>query len=478
METTKDLFNFLDQAEKYFEDGSIKKAQKIVRDVNNQIKRIDKIPNKLRHKFNSALAQSRYYDDVSSFAANPKRNELIDAIQDLVNNPSESPKKQANIIHDIQTKWQLLDLSSRPAGRDQWQSFNELTNKAWEPCKEFFDELKEKKIQNAAERKNLILQIDKFIQENSSDWPDAKFLIKFINNIFNQWKKYAPVLDKDLKKLKDAYFEAKKPISKEIDRQEKIVIKAKEVLISKVDLIDDEDNDICIKKFNDLKHQWKQTGSAGRKHDNKLWEKFNKSADRFFSAKKEDIEKDLKALETLNNDLKAGLKNPTELRAASELLVNINKTKELFTFIKKVDKYQESINKQANLEKVVSYKDLYDVFLGKKSSDQINVPKSIFDVLNLADKKTDKEKLLYSCVKLELIAGIDSLKKDINIRQTIQLEMLADKFNKGETNKKAITDNLLTNFFKNLSPADAGTNEAKLWKRVSKSLDELSDDLF
>lgn len=478
METTKDLFNFLDQAEKYFEDGSIKKAQKIVRDVNNQIKSIDKIPNKLRHKFNSALAQSRYYDDVSSFAANPKRNELIDAIQDLVNNPSESPKKQANIIHDIQTKWQLLDLSSRPAGRDQWQSFNELTNKAWEPCKEFFDELKEKKIQNAAERKNLILQIDKFIQENSSNWPDAKFLIKFINNIFNQWKNYAPVLDKDLKKLKDAYFEAKKPISKEIDRQEKIVIKAKEVLISKVDLIDDEDNDICIKKFNDLKHQWKQTGSAGRKHDNKLWEKFNKSADRFFSAKKEDIEKDLKALETLNNDLKAGLKNPTELRAASELLVNINKTKELFTFIKKVDKYQESINKQANLEKVVSYKDLYDVFLGKKSSDQINVPKSIFDALNLADKKTDKEKLLYSCVKLELIAGIDSLKKDINIRQTIQLEMLADKFNKGETNKKAITDNLLTNFFKNLSPADAGTNEAKLWKRVSKSLDELSDDLF
>ena len=77
-----------------------------------------------------------------------------------------------------------------------------------------------------------------------------------------------------------------------------------------------------------------------------------------------------------------------------------------------------------------------------------------------------------------MIAGIDSLKKDINIRQTIQLEMLADKFNKGETNKKAITDNLLTNFFKNLSPADAGTNEAKLWKRVSKSLDELSDDLF
>ena len=33
METTKDLFKTLDQAEKFFEDGSIKKAQKIIRDV-------------------------------------------------------------------------------------------------------------------------------------------------------------------------------------------------------------------------------------------------------------------------------------------------------------------------------------------------------------------------------------------------------------------------------------------------------------
>ena len=183
METSKDLFKDLDQAEKLFSDGAIKKAQKIVRDVNNQIKKSGKIPNKLRHKFNAALAQSRYYDDVSSFAANPKRNELIDAIKNIVEKPSDTPKKQANIIHDLQAKWQLLDLSSRPAGREQWQAFNELTNKAWEPCKEFFDELKEKKIHNAVQRRILITKMNQYVEDNSGKWTDAKSLINFINSI-------------------------------------------------------------------------------------------------------------------------------------------------------------------------------------------------------------------------------------------------------------------------------------------------------
>ena len=477
METSKDLFKDLDQAEKLFADGAIKKAQKVVRDVNNQIKKSGKIPNKLRHKFNAALAQSRYFDDVSSFAANPKRNELIDAIKNIVENPSDTPKKQANIIHDLQTKWQLLDLSSRPAGREQWQAFNELTNKAWEPCKEFFDELKEKKMQNAAQRRILITKMNKYVEDNSSKWPEARSLINFINSIFNEWKEYAPVLDKDLKKLRDGYYEAKKPISKEIERQETIVIKAKESLIAKVDLINDEDNDACIKKFNDLKQQWKLAGSAGRKNDNKLWDRFNKSADRFFNAKKEDVEKDLEALKLLSIDLKNKTKSPSELRSEAALLVNLNKTKEIQVFMKKIKTYQDSIVQEISIAKVESYKNLYEILLDKKTLEGNNIPKSILNAIKTSENKLDKDKLTYSCVKLEIMAEIESLKKDSKLRQTIQFEMLADKFNKGTNDKKALIEKLLVDFYSNLPAKDAGADEKKLWTRISNALDNLSNDL-
>ena len=306
MKTSQDLFKQLDEVEALFSKGSIKIAQKKVREVISKSKELEKVPNKLRHKLNFAIGQSRYFDDMSSFATNPKREELIKEITKIVENSLESPKKQAHLIHEIQTKWQLLDLSSRPASKEQWNKFNELTNKAWEPCSEYFDELKQIKIKNATQRIEIINSINKYVQDNSSNWPKPKYLIQFLRQSFDDWQKFAPVLDKDLNKLRNAYFEAKKPINDAIKKQEQIVIKAKEALIEKVNAISDEDNDICIKKFNDLKNEWKNAGSAGRKADNKLWDKFNKSADRFFNAKKEVIDDVLSKANELLSQLDSG----------------------------------------------------------------------------------------------------------------------------------------------------------------------------
>ena len=78
-------------------------------------KALDKIPNKLRHKINAAISKSRYFDEISSFATNPKRNELINKLDDLIRNPNNNPRKHAHKIHEIHTQWQLLDLSSKLA---------------------------------------------------------------------------------------------------------------------------------------------------------------------------------------------------------------------------------------------------------------------------------------------------------------------------------------------------------------------------
>jgi hypothetical protein len=319
--------------------------------------------------------------------------------------------------------------------------------------------------------------MNKYVEDNSVKWPEARSLINFINSIFNEWKEYAPVLDKDLKKLRDEYYDAKKPISKEIERQENIVIKAKESLISKVDLINDDDNDACIKKFNDLKQQWKLAGSAGRKNDNKLWDKFNKSADRFFNAKKEDVEKDLESLKLLSADLKNKTKNPSELRSEAALLINLNKSKEMQVFMKNVKTYQDNIAQEVTIAKVESYKNLYEILLDKKTSEDKSIPKSILKAIQTSENKLDKDKLTYSCIKLEVMADIESLKKDSKLRQTIQFEMLTDKFNKGVNDKKILIEKLLVDFYSNLPAKDAGTDEKKLWSRISKALDNLSNDL-
>ena len=471
MKTSQDLFKQLDEAESLFSKGSIKVAQKKVREVISKSKELDKIPNKLRHKINFAIGQSRYFDDMSSFATNPKREELIKEITTIIQSPLESPKKQAHLIHDVQTKWQLLDLSSRPASKEQWNKFNELTNKAWEPCSEYFDELKQIKINNAAQRMEIVSNINKYVEDNSSNWPQPKFLIQFLRQSFDEWQKYAPVLDKDLNKLRNAYFEAKKPINDAIKKQEQIVIKAKEALIEKVNAITDEDNDICIKKFNDLKNEWKKAGSAGRKADNKLWDKFNKSADRFFNAKKEVIDAELMKANELLSQLKSDEISINEVLKSLSDLKNISKTKEFNSIQKQINNKRKEQESELKQNKIDSYTNLLDAFLNNEL-DKTQVPSSIKNKLNEKPQvKSSSEALTYACVKLEALAGIDSLKKDAQLRQSVQMEMLTNKFNKVSNNLNSV-DDLLIHFVNNIS-AKPTAAEKTLWKRVSKTIDIL-----
>lgn len=471
METKQDLFKQLETIEILFSEGSIKKAQKNLRDALSILKKEKKVPNKLRHKVNFVVAQSRYFDDMSSFAANPKREALIKEISTLVESNHENPKSQANAIHDIQKKWQQLDTSSRPASKDQWLKFNELTNKAWEPCKEFFDELNKVKEQNAQKRYQIINEINSYAENNSTKWPDAKTLIFYLRDKFNEWQEHAPVLDKDLKKLRNDFFNAKKPINDQIKKQEKVIIKIKEDLIAKVDLINDDDNDVCIKKFNDLKNEWKKSGSAGRKIDNKLWDKFNKSADRFFTAKKEVIDEEINMANDLLKKLKKNEISVVDVENNIKELTNISKSKELNALRNEIKAQNNALKLEKKKSKLDGYKALFDAFANKKLEDELLPGQIVSKIKDLNVKKSDSEQVTYSCIKLEIMAGIESLKKDAETRNKIQLEMLTEKFNASGTNLNTL-DSLLIHFFSHLSNKPSAA-EKTLWKRISASIENL-----
>ena len=83
METSKDLFRELEKAEQLFSNGSIRNGQKVLREVLIASKSLNKVSNKLRHKINFVLNESKYFDEMSSFATNPKRDNLILKIKRL-----------------------------------------------------------------------------------------------------------------------------------------------------------------------------------------------------------------------------------------------------------------------------------------------------------------------------------------------------------------------------------------------------------
>ena len=472
METSKDLFKDLEIAEKLFLDGSIKNAQKKVRDVYNKTKKIKKIPNKLRHKLNAAINQSKYFDEISSFATNPKRDELITNVKNLIDKPLSDPRKHARAIHNIQGQWQLLDTSSKSASKSQWLNFNELTNKAWESCKEYFEEMKEIKINNARERHKIIEEINNYVMENQKKWPSSKVLVLYLKKMYEKWQNFAPVLDKDLNNLKTLYFASRKPINDAIKKQEKINKENKELLILKVNEINDDDNKICIDKFNELKNQWQKIGNAGRKYDNALWSKFNKSADRFFIEKKQAIAAEIEIVNVCIKDLQEDKKTFKEIEKDLKELQNLKHTKEFKEIQSLIQAKKVEGLKKIKKEKILNYKNIYNVLIDK---DLKGSARNFFEEdidFSYKNKESNLEELISCCVRLEILANLDSLKKHQAKRDSIQLELLQNKFNKN-INSLDDTDSVISNFIKNFSANDANNEHKTLWKRMEKCFEEL-----
>jgi hypothetical protein len=63
------------------------------------------------------------------------------------------------------------------------------------------------------------------------------------------------------------------------------------------------------------------------------------------------------------------------------------------------------------------------------------------------------------------------LKKDAQLRQSIQMEMLTNKFNKISNNLNSV-DDLLIHFINNISSKPSAADKT-LWKRVSKDIEIL-----
>lgn len=475
METNKDLFKELDKAEKLFQDGSIKNAQKLVRSVLNKSKKLKKVPNKLRHKLNFSLAQSRYFDDVSAFAANPKRNDLINELKKIAETPNDKPKHQADLIHDIQSKWQHLDHTSKPASRDQWNEFNKLTNIAWEPCKDFFNELKQIKIENAIKRKEIISSIDTYNLNNSKKWPNNIEIINFLRESYEEWQKFAPVLDEDFKNLKQEFFRARKPLNDQIKKQDKLLKESKISLIEKVKEINNEDNDSNINAFNNLKSEWLRLGKLPRKVESKLWSEFNKNADRFFIEKNKEIEDAINHLNEIINNIDNPEVSLTDIEIVLKENRNLSKTDEYKSLQKALKNKIEQKRQISKTNKLLAYKKIFELIAEPDTKSDINnYSKPIKDAIEKSylNTKSIKKSFQRACVQMELLAGNDSLKKNLELRNQIQLELLSNKFNKLSSNENSLESNICL-FIESFCSKDFTTADKTTWNRMMDSAESL-----
>lgn len=469
MERTDQIIELISKANQSFDSGVIRDGQKLTREALKLVKIQGKIPNKLKHKLNATVALSRYFDDISSFATNPKRDELVNKIREIADNPLKNPRKQADEIHKIQAQWQALDQTSKTASQKQWKIFRSCVDKAWIPCGDFFEELNKQKLVNATKKQQVTQDVNEFVQKNNNKFPTIRILRSKLRKFDDTWNSHAPVRDDVFRKLKSDFMDAKKPIFDEINKQNEQIKLKKEQIIESVAKINSEDMDENISKYMNLKKDWNILDKLPHKLEKTLWKKFISSGDRFFEEQNKNKQLQLDELNLVLKDLKK-----YEITDLQEMLPKfdlINKSKEYKSLQNQIIKLRNDEKDKKNKQSINDLEKLFEYVTEKKDpSDLTNLDSSYKEIFDYKFDLHSKDEILESCIRIEMICNVESLKKDEKIRNQIQLKILTEKFNKAQLTKKEEILLHIKNFFLNLSISKAGTTEKNLWKRIIKAI--------
>ena len=469
MERTDQIIELISKANQSFDSGVIRDGQKLTREALKLVKIQGKIPNKLKHKLNATVALSRYFDDISSFATNPKRDELVSKIKKIVDNPIKNLRKQADEIHKVQAQWQALDQTSKTASQKQWNVFRSYVDKAWLPCGEFFDELNKQKLVNATKKQQVTQDLTEFVQRNNNKFPTIRILRNKLRKFEDSWNGHAPVRDDVFRKLKSDFIDAKKPILDEIKKQNEQIKIKKEQIIESVSKINSEDMDENISKYMNLKKDWNILDKLPHKVEKILWKEFISSGDRFFEEQNKNKQIQLDELSLVLKDLKKyKIEDLQEMLPKFDL---INKTKEYKSLQNQIVKLRNDEKDKKKKDSINDLEKLFEYITEKKDlSDLTNLDNSYKEIFDYKFDSHSKDEMLESCIRIEMICNVESLKKDEKIRNQIQLKILTEKFNKAKLTKKEEIFLHIKNFFLNLSVSKVSNTEKNMWKRIIKAI--------
>jgi exonuclease SbcC len=273
--------------EQHIEQGQVNDAQRMWDKVQGAIKNAD---DALRRQLQDMLApyKSRITEliDWKNFAATQKKHELIAQMQALTEDGLHAAEK-AKKIKSLQDEWKALHhaIQNDPL----WTQFNELSHKAFEPCKEYFKERKAKLQSNLEERNRICAQLEELLPTLTAESLNVANLNKLESKALDDWKLFAPVEQAKIKKLQKRFNNALNAVRQFKRKALQANASAKLALIAQAEALDAHENIAeALAEARKLQAQWKTLGPSPFKDDRNHWNAFRAACDKLFNKREKE----------------------------------------------------------------------------------------------------------------------------------------------------------------------------------------------
>jgi hypothetical protein len=250
----------------------------------NQLQRLDTKLNELK--------------DWKSFSVTPKRLELMEEMEALVGSTLDPPTL-AERIKGLQEEWRTLSKGAGESLEADWQRFHEAAQKAYQPCREYFEAQALVRQENLQRREALLARLAAFEAAHNWEQPDWRMVIRALRESKQQWRQYSPVDRTPGKALQERFVALTASLQGRLDAEYARNVEQKHGLIERArQLLASEDSRTAIDAVKDLQQKWKAVGPVPREADHSLWEEFRQHCDAIFQKRQQEFAEYTAGLQT------------------------------------------------------------------------------------------------------------------------------------------------------------------------------------
>ncbi|MBN4055597.1 DUF349 domain-containing protein, partial [bacterium AH-315-K03] len=281
-QSARQIGGLIRKANEFIECGQVRHATGVRRSIEQKLENLEVIPESLSGQLEQLNEKLEKLQDWRSYAVKPKMETLVQQMQALVGSDL-NPDVLVEKIKSLQEQWKSLSKGGGGQYQELWDSFHELAQIAYEPCKEHFQKKADIRQNNLEKRKKLLIQLAEFFNSYHWETADWKMVEEMVRLARQEWRSYVPIERSENKKVQVEFEKQLSSIHQYLDAEYKKNTLRKKQLIDQARLLVDRENvRSSVEDVKKLQIKWKAIGVIPRKTDQSLWQEFRVFCDRVF----------------------------------------------------------------------------------------------------------------------------------------------------------------------------------------------------
>ncbi|MCU1334397.1 MAG: hypothetical protein JWM08_3389 [Candidatus Angelobacter sp.] len=269
-------------------DGSTSRAAGVRRTIEEKLAGAPPLPANLAGQIQSLDQQLDALKDWKSFSVTPKRAELIEEMELLVE-ATLDPLALADRIKSLQDEWRTLSKGAGEGLEADWQRFQQAAQRAYQPCKEYFAAQALVREDNLRRRDALLAELTAFEAGHNWEQADWRAVVKTLRETKDGWRSCSPVDRQAGKQQQEAFSALTASLQGRLDAEYARNVKQKESLIERTrQLLASDDSRKAIDAVKQLQQQWQTVGPVPREVDQRLWGEFRQHCDAVFQKREQE----------------------------------------------------------------------------------------------------------------------------------------------------------------------------------------------